>query len=291
MAQKIKHSKVKNTGLIFEFLLRQITADVLDKKDDSVSVKTLKTRFSENTQLGKELALYNILISKKFTSDRKADYFINEVMVQRSKLNKTQLRREKYNLIKHIKETYDVKKFFSSSINNYKAYAAIYKLFEYTNKLSPEQKTESYFTILEHVTTNDDNNKLKLNPKYKELNEDQELRLLTYKTLLERFNKKYSNDLDGQQKSLLRAYINNISGNNSLKEYIESKIPSMKSAIKKYSKNVKDDVVKIKLKEAVKSMDKFLDIQINENIKDKTVIQMMRYYELIKGLKKNGKKS
>ena len=92
---KVKHNKIRNTGLLFEFLLRQITSDVLNK-DNSSAVKIVKERFNENTELGKELALYNIIINKKFKSDRQANYFINEVIKNRDSLNNSILRRERY---------------------------------------------------------------------------------------------------------------------------------------------------------------------------------------------------
>ena len=66
---KLKHSKIRNTGLLFEFLLRQITADVLNKKNDSKAAHVIKQRFNERTELGKELALYNIIINKKFNKN------------------------------------------------------------------------------------------------------------------------------------------------------------------------------------------------------------------------------
>ena len=146
---KIKHVKIKNTGLIFEFLLRQVTADVLNKKNNSKTIAILKTRFNENTELGKELTLYNILINKKFKSDSKADYFINEVMKARSDLNNSTLRRERYNLIKEIQSNYNLQKFMSSKVPNYKTYASIFTLFEYNKSLSPDQKTESFFNLVE----------------------------------------------------------------------------------------------------------------------------------------------
>ena len=157
--RKVKHNKIRNTGLLFEFLLRQITSDVLNKDQNSKAVQIVKQKFNENTELGKELALYNILITKKFQSDSKADYFINEVMKTRSDLNNSILRREKYNLIKEIQSNYNLQKFMSSKVPNYKTYASIYKLFEY-NTLSPDEKTESFFNIVEHVTTEDKNIKL-----------------------------------------------------------------------------------------------------------------------------------
>ena len=91
MRNKLKHSKVRNTGLLYEFLLRQITADVLNKNGKSKAVQIVKEKFNENTELGKELALYNIIIGKKFSSDKKADYFINEVIKQRNNLNNSTL--------------------------------------------------------------------------------------------------------------------------------------------------------------------------------------------------------
>ena len=148
---KLKHSKIRNTGLLFEFLLRQITADVLNKKSDSKASHIVKSKFNERTELGKELALYNILINKKFNSDKKADYFINEVIKERKSLNSTQLKREKYNLVKEIKDCYDLQKFLSSKVKNYAVYASVYKLFEYNN-ISPVEKTESHFNLVEHTS-------------------------------------------------------------------------------------------------------------------------------------------
>ena len=286
-ANKPKHSKYKNTGLIFEFLMRQVTSDVLNNVKDSVALNLIKKRFNENTYLGKELALYNILVTQKFDGDKRADYFISEVLRNREKINNSFLRREKYNVIKSIKESYDVDKFFSTNVTDYKVYASIYNLFEHSKVLSPDVKTESYFNILEHVTTNNSTDDVRLNPNQKMLKEDEDLRILTYKVILEKFNSKYST-LSKNQRSLLRNYINNISNTNSLKEYMESKVNIIKEELKKLTPKVKNKIVKIKLKEAVNSINKFCSVGNGKIVKDSSVVQMMRYFELIKELKKNG---
>ena len=286
-ANKPKHSKYKNTGLIFEFLMRQVTSDVLNNVKDSVALNLIKKRFNENTYLGKELALYNILVTQKFDGDKRADYFISEVLRNREKINNSFLRREKYNVIKSIKESYDVDKFFSTNVTDYKVYASIYNLFEHSKVLSPDVKTESYFNILEHVTTNNSTDDVKLNPNQKMLKEDEDLRILTYKVILEKFNSKYST-LSKNQRSLLRNYINNISNTNSLKEYMESKVVIIKEELKKLTPGIKNKVVKIKLKEAINSINKFCSVGNGKVVKDSSVVQMMRYFELIKELKKNG---
>ena len=285
--RKVKHNKIRNTGLLFEFLLRQITSDVLNKDQNSKAVSIVKQKFNENTELGKELALYNILITKKFQSDSKADYFINEVMKTRSDLNNSTLRREKYNLIKEIQSNYNLQKFMSSKVPNYKTYASIYKLFEY-NTLSPDEKTESFFNIVEHVTTKDNN--VRLSETVRTLPDDEDLRILTYRTLLEKFNQKYTK-LSGAQKNLLREYINNVSNTNSLKDTLKEIVRGLKEDLKKHSKNLKDKVVKIKMTEALKSINEFCGLNDKSNVvKDEYVIQTMRYLELLKELKKSGNK-
>ena len=285
--RKVKHNKIRNTGLLFEFLLRQITSDVLNKDQNSKAVTIVKQKFNENTELGKELALYNILITKKFKSDSKADYFINEVMKTRSDLNNSILRREKYNLIKEIQSNYNLQKFMSSKVPNYKTYASIYKLFEY-DTLSPDEKTESFFNIVEHVTTEDKN--IRLSETVKTLPDDEDLRILTYKTLLEKFNQKYTK-LSGAQKNLLREYINNVSNTNSLKDTLREIVKGLKQDLQTHSKNLKDKVVKIKMTEAIKSINKFCGVNNKSDVvKDEYVIQTMRYLELLKELKKSGNK-
>ena len=287
--RKFKHNKIRNTGLLFEFLLRQITSEVLSSGETSKAVHIIKKRFNETTELGKELALYNILTNKYFKSDKKASYFINEVFKSREEINESSLKREKYNLIKEIKNIYDLNKFMSSKVPNYKIYASIYKLFEYKKTLSPSDKTESYFNILEHITTTSKN--IKLSETIKNIPDDEDLRILTYKTLLEKFNQKYSK-LNLAQKSLLREYINNISGTNSLKDTLKEIVKGLKQDLKNHSKKLQDKVVKIKMNEAIKSIEKFCGVSDKSNIvKDSYVLQTMRYLELLKEVKKSGNKN
>jgi len=286
--RRVKHNKVRNTGLLFEFLLRQITSDVLND-DNSIAAEILKKRFNEKTELGKELALYNIVINKKFNSDSKANYFINEVVSARQNLNNSILKRERYNLIKEIQSNYNLQKFLSSKVNNYKIYASVFKLFEFSKNLSPDEKTESFFNIVEHITTSSQN--IKLSDSVVKLPDDEDLRILTYKTLLEKFNQKYTK-LSGSQKKLLREYINNISNTNSLKETLQELVKGLKKDLKTHSKNLKDKVVKIKLKEAINSINKFCGLNGKSKVvKDSHVLQTMRYLELLKELKKSGSKN
>tara|TARA_Y100000361_G_scaffold96183_1_gene86138 strand:+ start:206 stop:1087 length:882 start_codon:yes stop_codon:yes gene_type:complete len=290
MHNKTKHSKIRNSGLLFEFLLRQITLDVLNKQSTSKAVKMIKENFNDTTELGKELGLYNVLLNTKFSNDKKAEFFINEVLQQRQKINNSKLRRERYNLVRVIKENYDMTKLFSSKVKNYKLYATIYKLFE-LNQLSPEEKTESFFNIVEHITTPEKTIKLSETIGGGVIPNDSDLRILTYRTLLEKFNAKYSK-LNKNQKNLLREYINNISNTSSLKDTIQVLVKELKKDLKTHKKNLKDEVVQIKMKEAINSINEMCGLNDKSNVvKDKHVLQTMRYLELLKELKKSGQKT
>ena len=278
---KFKHSKLRNTGLLFEFLLRQVTVDVLNKKKESPALKIIKTKFNEHTELGKELTLYNLIMTKKFKSDKKADFFLSEVIRQRGKLNNMNLRREKYNVIATIKESYDVNQLFSSKVPNYKTFASVYKLFEGINEMGADEKTESYFIIIENVTTmKHTKNKSYIPEEFK----DKDLRILSYKTLLEKFNKKYTN-LSDEQKHVLKEYISNISNTNNFSVFVETQIPKLKKKLDSKIKKVKDKVLRIKLREAVNCVDKFC-LNESKQTDDNSVVQLLRYYELDKELDK-----
>jgi len=278
---KFKHSKLRNTGLLFEFLLRQVTVDVLNKKKESPALKIIKGKFNEHTELGKELALYNLIVSKKFKSDKKADFFLSEVIRQRGKLNNMNLRREKYNVIASIKESYDVNQLFSSKVPNYKVFASVYKLFEGINEMGADEKTESYFIVIENVTTlKHTKNKSYIPEEFK----DKDLRILSYKTLLEKFNKKYTN-LSDEQKHVLKEYISNISNTNNFSVFVETQIPKLKKKLTSKVKKVKDKVLRIKLKEAVNCVNKFC-LNESKQTDDNSVVQLLRYYELDKELNK-----
>jgi hypothetical protein len=58
---KIKHSKYRNTGLIFELLVKQIAADTLNKKE-SPAIDILRKHFTGKTSLVREFKLYEFIL-------------------------------------------------------------------------------------------------------------------------------------------------------------------------------------------------------------------------------------
>ena len=284
MSAKLKHHKLKNTGILFELLSRQITADLLSENSNPFSVKLLKKYFNKGTQLGKELRLYNILMKESCSSEIKSNYLLDNVVKTRESLSNKSLRRQKYNLIKEIKDNYPLTDFFKSKIKNYKIYASIYQLFENANT-DPKDVMDIRYTIVEHLQSDGKKvNKKKIDSKlveqYKKQNED--VRLLSYKILVDNFNSKYKN-LNAPQKKLLREFINNISNTNKIKEYFDSEVVKLTKQLKSYSNKIEDKVTKIKVNESINLMNtKFSD----KRVTDEHFLSLMRYYELAKEIKK-----
>ena len=282
MSSKTKHSKIRNTGILFELLTRQITVDVLNNDKKGSAANILKEFFNKNTQLGKEYELYRVLTVENYKSETKANHLVDAVLTARLKLNDGSLKREKYNLIKEVRSHYDINDFFMARIPNYKVNASIFKLFSTKDDLKPQAETESRFTIVENITRKNLSAKKKENvvvEGYRK--QEKDLRLLAYGILIEKFNKKYSN-LSSKQRNLLKEYINNISNTNSLKEFIETETIEVKKELQSHLPKVSDKVTKIKLKEAINQAETLMKGRI---VEDKQVVTLMRYYELVKELK------
>jgi hypothetical protein len=284
--KKIKHSKVKNTGVLFELLVRQITLEVLNGDKTENAKNIVKEFFASGTELNKELRLYDLLLKEKYNSESKAEMFVDTVSQAHSKLNEGKLAKEKYNLIKQINEKFELEQFLSSPITNYKVLASIYKVFE--SKKSENYDIKDVFnskvTLIENIIARPSikTNKVedtKLIESYKQ--QDKDLRLLTYKILVETFNKKYTN-LDSNQKNLLKEYINNISNTSKFKDYLSVELPKIVAELKSIKSKIQDKVTTIKLSETISILEK---MKMGKSISDGQVSSIMLSYELIKELK------
>jgi hypothetical protein len=279
---QIKHSKVKNTGIIFELLVRQVTNDVLTK-GDSPAVKILKKYFS-NTELAKEQRLYNLVNNSEKLNDLKAEAVLNTLAETAVKISVDQINKEKYNLIKEIKKHYNLDSFFKNKISNYKTSAAIYTLLESyrTNKyIDPKQVINNKITLLEHLTQKEIINTENENIKNL-LQESKDIRILTYRLLIEKFNNKYSN-FNPQQKLILKEYINSINDAVKLKEVINNHFNYLKINLNSHVERISDQTTKIKIEESIKLIK---PVQKNELPKEEHLINLLQYYELLSEIKK-----
>ena len=283
-----KHNKLKNTGILFELLTRQITNDVMERKDFSMAEKLLREHFSSKTELGKELILYRAFFNTQQLSESKSFEFINIITEQRKKINEKMLNTQKYLFIKELKEHYNLKEFLSVRIPSYKIYASIYKMFDVVVNENEgieniEDIVNSRFTIVEHLSGQIQQKSVQQENAIMEMvrNQDEDLRLLSYSMLLKNFNERYSN-LSEQQKSLLREYIYNVSNTNTIKNYISNEASSVISEIKTLLKRVDNKVTNIKLQEVVSQLQKLQTISI---VKENHITAMLIAYQIVQELK------
>ena len=280
--KKIRHSKFKNTGVLFELLVRQITLEVLSGNSKENAQKILKEFFSQKTEIGKELRLYQLLSEEKYKSENRAEKFIDTILEARKRIDAKRLTKEKYNLIKKIQESFDINQFLSSPISNYKVMASIYKIFESqsANDYDIKDVFNSNYTIVESLIGTEVKNKHKIIEQkaiqqFKQ--QSKEERFLTTKVLLETFNKKHKT-LNKPQKALLREYINNVSNTSKFKEYYTQQLKEVITNLVGQHKVVKDKVTKIKLKETINVLK---NAKIGRVVSDNQVSAMMIAYELI----------
>lgn len=283
---KAKHSKFRNTGLLFELLTRQVTADILAGKDESPAKNLLFKYFSPNTELGREWQLYNFLVNERAKDETLAEKYITITLKQREKLDNKKLTEQKYNLIKEINGVYSAETLLKSSLKNYKLFASIYKLFEdhINNKIK--------FDIQEVVQARNciSENLCGIKKKAPEAEEDvikiykqqsEDIRMLSYKIMVDSLNEKYQG-LDQNQKRLLREFINNITNTNSLNVLINEEVETVKKELTELSSQVDSDVIRIKITETVKQLDK---VKPSKSVKDNQVMVLLLSYELIKEIK------
>jgi hypothetical protein len=281
---KIKHSKYKNTGLIFELLVKQVAADTLSRKE-SPAIKVIKKFYTGNTALVKEFKLYDFVLKNKGVGSKKAETIVSTIVEISRKLDVNSLKKQKYELIKELKSHYDLEEFFSIKVESYKPLAALYCLLEAQNTpdlVDPTVFVDNKTTLLEHLTQNKVSQGDVKNALIEEYSKyDKDLRLLTYKILLEKFNDQYK-DLLPEQKNILKEFIVSANSSTRLRNIVNEEVTALKKTVSQLKERVSDQIVKIKLEEIYKSMSL---VKNTQKVDDNHLVSLMQYYELVNELK------
>jgi hypothetical protein len=279
---QVKHSKYKNTGILFELLVRQITTDTLDGKDSPA--KDILKKYFVKTELGREYKLYETLLKKTSLTETKANIVVSTLTESSLTLNRGAIKRQKYNLISEIQKHYDLNEFFNHKLPNYKVFAAFYTLLEISNipqNADVDQTINNKVTILEHLTAAQlTENKLRDEVMNEFNNADKDVRLIAYRMLLESFNSKYDT-LHSKQKEILKEYITSIDNTSRLKEFYTSKINEIKETLTSLNAKTKNEVTKIKINEIINIIT--LPAK-NARINDDNLVDLLQYYDLINEL-------
>lgn len=285
----IKHNKIKNTGILFELLTRQITADVLQGKPTSVAESIMQRHFNPKTELGKELMLYRSFFNITQLSENKAFRFITLLLQQHNKINESLLSQQKFNLIRDIKEHYDLKSFAKSRVPSYKIYASIYQLFEANAKqdcFEVDSVATAQFTLVEHLMGESNVDEANKERQIMESvrSKSQSGRIQSYKELLEQFNQKYAH-LSDKQKNLLREYIYNVSTSNNLQVVVNNEAKELRDKIEEVLGKVDNTVTQIKLREVIAQLGKLTEVTV---VKKHHITSMLFAYDIYQELQTMG---
>lgn len=273
--KKLKHNKIKNTGLLFEILTRIVIHEAMDQTQKQNAIQIIKKHFKVNSELLKELRLYQTLLNR---NENDPNELLNLTLESFNSLNKKVLLNEKFNLIKSIKNLYNEKVFFDTRNPNYKSLASIYKLFEYSGKDNPDEYLSNKRQIIENLSGK---NEEVINESISLITEqDPDIRKLAFKIIIEKFNTKYK-ELNSRQKKLLSNYINSDINKDDFKNYVLKEVSYIFNSLTKLSKKVKDEVRKIKLNETINLTQNILTAK---SVKEEHLTSMLKYYELIEVL-------
>jgi len=280
----IKHSKYKNTGILFELLVRQVTADTLNGVN-SAAIKLIQKYFVKS-ELGKEYKLYEALTKSTSLTEGKANVLIQTLLESSKKLNRSILRREKYNLINEIRSNYNLEEFFKTKLPHYKVHAAFYMLSEVQNTealVNTNIIVNNKVTLLEHLSSNNiKEEKVEAEVLQEFQTYDKDTRMLTYRILMEKFNGKYT-DLYNSQKEVLRQYINSVDSTPVLKEFYNTEVGKIKSQLAELNSSTSDKAVQIKINEVTSLI---TELNKKDKVSSDNIVNILQYLELVEELKK-----
>ena len=273
---KLKHKRLKNTGILFELLTQRLTSEIISEQKP-LAVNLIKKYF-HSTELAKEYSLYETIINSTNLDDSHANLTLNEIEKCYNKIDKNKLSKEKYNLINEILKIYDANDFFKSRVDNYKLFGTISNILESysSNDYEISDVIKNKTTILEHLKSVPIlEEKSLLVEEYAKLDNSQ--RNIVFKKVVDKFNEKFSNELNDNQKEVLLEYLFNVACSPKLTESFNLKIIKLKNIFEKYSNKIDDEVTMVKLNEIISELKPF-----NKNyiIKESDVERILYYYEL-----------
>lgn len=237
------HNKKRNTALLYEFLVRTISASLVegDKKKSSTALRILRRHFKPGTQLYKEFRLFNALIKTTVSNSTVSSSIINEAKAAAVQADLGQLDREKSLLIRNINHLIKDENFYDQPISEYRMYATIQTL------LNEWRKTPGTADIEELAKYEDQLHSWLVTEKKSvdhTVSEDSpgESRLLM-KVMMKKLNEKYSSALNNEQREIIRSYAFSAANDDhtTIKKKLNEIKKSLIESIEVYSSNHPDN--------------------------------------------------
>ncbi len=281
-----KHSKKRNVGLMYEFLLRTISRALVenDSKRSSAALKIIKKHFKPGTELYREFRLFNSLVKTTVSNDAVAVSIVNEAKLAARAIDLSKLEKEKTIVIHEVNKAVADDSFYDQPINEYKTYATIGILF--TAWRDPGRYDLSKISQYEEKLVEWLRSEKKNQDLMNEGAESPGVNRLVFKIMTKKLNEKYGSTLDDVQKALVREFalysVTGVEGNvrNKLTEIRNDLIESIR-----YSNGLPEHTDE-KLTEAKK----MIESEVITMIDDETVSRYMSYAKLAHELKSTEEK-
>ena len=229
---RLKHNKKRNTALVYEALVRELTKSIIKKKKDRQKkvLSIIKESFRPNSVLAKELEIYKALYETTDLERSTAEKVLTEAKLQYNKLNKREIFKQQSGMIKKI-NTLLSKDIYNNFVPNYKNIASIYSIFNFDAPAKEKVLLEE--RIVSHMSSS-----MEIPPE----DTHEPIDNIVYRTFVESFNKEYSDSLLSEQALLLNKYISSFADNGlELKLFLNEELGRLKSVIKSYSDKTADD--------------------------------------------------
>ena len=262
----MKHNKKRNVGIIYELLLRYISINLVEdnKKNASKALRIIERRFNNSTELYKEFRLFNALVKTRTDSISTATKILNEAKDAIRRSDKTVIDREKSRLIRDINHILEDKQFYYRKINDYRDLGTIQQLLnEWSKGDRSNLKTvlmleESVIEILTRKST--EKNETEIDP---DLSDKLVVELMT-----EKLNKRYSSNLNEEQKQIIQKYSLYCTENHhgDMRKYLVSLKENTVNAMKKYKIETDSEFTRSKIDNVISKVQELNTDTINDDI-------------------------
>lgn len=273
------HNKKRNVGLIYEQVIQHICKNMLDKDKESarLGIRILKKHFKEGTQLSKEFKLFKALVSTKNVSSPLASSIITEAKKACNyHFDSDLLEKEKTQLIKELNMTFGKGEIFKEQVSNYRIYATVQSLLNEWRKPTDNFDRLTDFEVNLHNSLTESESKHETNQSLP-ITYDK----LTFNLMNEIFDKKYTNVLDENQKTMINFYSNN--EDDKLKKVFESTKKETINMLNNYIDDCNNSIIKNKYKNVYRKIDMLESNDVSkDNLKKFLTLSKLKN-EIIKG--------
>ena len=269
----MKHNKKRNTAFLYECLIKELTKAIVreDKKRQFITKKVIKEFFNKNSELRKELNLYNSLLDSKSLNESFSRRLLEESKKDFYGLNRKKIFNSQTKLINVMNQKLG-HNVFSNFIPNYKDIASIGLYFQ-NQKLGAKKRIMLESNLIKYLCRTD-----------KLLTEMKHLDNLEYRTFVNKFNETYERTLRTEQKDLLTNYIVSFSDNGvGLKSFLNEEIGRLKNVVLLHLSEGSTTANKENFKKVKLKLDNYSQTPINQQM----VEEIFYIQDLIAEVSKN----